>query len=55
MGVNHWPNQVLLAGASKGPIVFSLTFGMAWCANSHWANGKGTFELHWPNEVLLAG
>ena len=51
MAVNHLPNQVLFAGDSKGPIIFSLAFGMAWCANSHWANEK---QLHWPNEVLLA-
>ena len=29
MIVNHWPNQVLLAGVSKGPVLFSFGFGMA--------------------------
>ena len=37
MAINHWPNQVLVNGASKGPMMFLLVFGMA---NSHWANGK---------------
>ena len=53
MAVNHWPNQVLLAGASKGPMM--LSFGMAWCKNSHRTNEKCTLKRHWPSEVLLAG
>ena len=36
MDINHWPNQVLLAWASKRPIMFD----MASCANSHWVNEK---------------
>ena len=38
IAVIHWSNRVLLAGISKGPVMFSLAFGMAWCVNSHWAN-----------------
>ena len=30
----------MLAGASKGPMMFSLALGMDWCANSHWANNN---------------
>ena len=37
MAVNHWPNQSVLAGASEGPMMFSLVFGMTWCVHSHWA------------------
>lgn len=40
MFVNHLPNQVWLTGASNGPIVFLMAFGMARCAHSHLANEK---------------
>ena len=59
----HWPNQVLLVGASKGPMMLAH-WRFTWTGaqiligpmnnSQSWAE-KGMFELHWPNEVLLPG
>ena len=59
--VNHWPNQVLLAGANK----LCFHWLLAWPGvhipigpmknSQRWAKEKGTFVFHWPSEVLLAG
>lgn len=51
MAVNHWPNQVVLAGASKWTIMFSLFF---WHVHIHNDGPMKTARLHFisPNHII---
>ena len=60
----HWPNHLLLAWASKRPMM-SAHWRSTWpgvqflsgpMKNSQsWPNDVDTLAFHWPNQVLLAG